>query len=123
MKAIIDGIDYTEDIVEDDGYEIEYVERTSGESFTSINGVDFSNVDGYKARVTLTFNPMIESKFSGLLRSLITKKYVPFIYDDPGLGNDREIETIISGFPSKIVLSKKDGTNYWGSISVTFSER
>ena len=125
MKAVIDGVDYTSDIASKDGYAIRYVPKTSGEAFTSIGAVDYDNKIGYKAEVSLAFDPMEESRMSELLGKLMTKKYVPLIYDDPSpaFGNDRSIETKLADIDTQIVISNVNGTNYWSGLSIVLAER
>lgn len=126
LKAVIESMDYTNDISSDGGnygYSIRYTPRTSGEAFTSIDSVEYDNKIGYKAMVSLTFDPMEEDRASTLLQLLLNKKYITLTYDDPGLGKNRTIEAKLGEIPTQIVLMDLDGEIYWGGISITLTER
>lgn len=125
LKAIIGSEDYTQDIAYDDGeygYAIQYIARTSGEAFTSISAIEYDNKVGYKAEVSLTFDPMEASKATKLLQLLLTQKYVPLTYDDLAFGT-RTIEAILGDVSTQITLISDDGVEYWKGISITLIER
>lgn len=123
MQAVINAVDYTSDVLEDNGYAIRYIPRTSGESFTSTTGEEYDNKVGYKAALSLTFYPMEEARISKLLSDLTKAKYVSLTYDDPLLGQGRTVEATLSDISTQIVMQNVNGTNYWDGLSIELTER
>lgn len=124
MQAVINTVDYTSDIdVDNEGYSIRHIPRTSGEAFTSTTGEDYDNKVGYKAALSLMFYAMEEARISELLSTLVREKYVTLTYDDPMLGNGRTVEAKLSEISTAIVLHNVNGTDYWSGLAITLTER
>lgn len=122
MKLVLDGLDLTAHISNDEGYAIEYVQYSNADSITTLNGQTYSGRMKIKVALEVTLDPLNEAMFKQVITKL-DQKYVRVTYDDPRYGNNREIYAIPSDFTAELVMVDEDGVSWWGGLGFTLEER
>lgn len=122
MKLVLDGLDLTAHISNDEGYAIEYVQYSNADSITTLNGQTYSGRMKIKVALEVTLDPLNEAMFKQVITKL-DQKYVRVTYDDPRYGNNREIYAIPSDFTAELIMVDEDGVSWWGGLEFTLEER
>ena len=122
MKLVLDGLDLTAHISNDEGYAIEYVQYSNADSITTLNGQTYSGRMKRKVALEVTLDPLNEAMFKQVITKL-DQKYVRVTYDDPRYGNNREIYAIPSDFTAELIMVDEDGVSWWGGLEFTLEER
>lgn len=122
MRANINGISYSDLILEKGGFVISYAPKKTGTDRKSIGGKKYSGSEGRVANITLSTVPMDKVTMNGLL-SALSGKYAEFNYDDPLLGDDRTIEVIPSVTRIELAIEDINDTDYFYGITFTLEER
>lgn len=122
MKLVLDGLDLTAHISNDEGYAIEYVQYSNADSITTLNGQTYSGRMKIKVALEVTLDPLNETMFKQVITKL-DQKYVRVTYDDPRYGNNREIYAIPSDFTAELIMVDEDGVSWWGRLEFTLEER
>lgn len=122
MKLVLDGLDLTAHISNDEGYAIEYVQYSNANSITTLNGQTYSGRMKIKVALEVTLDPLNEAMFKQVITKL-DQKYVRVTYDDPRYGNNREIYAIPSDFTAELIMVDEDGVSWWGGLEFTLEER
>lgn len=122
MKLVLEGLDLTAHISNDEGYAIEYVQYSNADSITTLNGQTYSGRMKIKVALEVTLDPLNEAMFKQVITKL-DQKYVRVTYDDPRYGNNREIYAIPSDFTAELIMVDEDGVSWWGGLEFTLEER
>ena len=122
MKLVLDGLDLTAHISNDEGYAIEYMQYSNSGSITTLNGQTYSGRMKIKVALEVTLDPLNETMFKQVITKL-DQKYVRVTYDDPRYGNNREIYAIPSDFTAELIMVDEDGVSWWGGLEFTLEER
>lgn len=90
-------------------------------SVTTMDGRAWRGRVASKAELTLTFIPLTAEQLEDVL-ALVKDEYFSVTYDDPVEGYS--VKTMYAEqLPAKLLVSIRDGIEYWNDVSITLKER
>lgn len=121
MTAICNGTDLS--ALVGYGYQVEQIPQI-GTTMTAIDGTDYSVKLRDRWHLTVPFIALTKDQLSMVL-SLFPSSgaYVSWTFYDEALGYDRTLEFKYEARKASLLVSYKNGVEYWNGLSVDLLER
>lgn len=90
-------------------------------SVTTMDGRNWRGRVASKDELSITFLPLTTEQLNDVL-NLVKDEYFSVTYDDPIEGFS--VKTMYAeSLPAKLMVSKRNGTEYWNEVTITLKER
>lgn len=121
MTAICNGVDLSDLIGY--GYQVEQIPQYGG-SMTAIDGTDYTVKIRDRWHITAPFIALTKAQLSVVLALFpASGAYVSWTFYDQALGYDRTLEFKYEARKASLLVSYRNGVEYWTGLTVDLTER